>query len=258
MGDHNDGRWEHERYCQAVESEIARIVEVVEGADPATPVPTCPEWTIAALVKHLGGTHRWAEHMVRHRTPERVSFRDVRLDLPDDEADYPAWLAAGAGPLVATLRATGAETPVWSFGVDQHARFWARRMCHETLVHRADAELALGGEPEIDPETAIDGINELLTILSVSHRHASRLRELDRAGETLHLHATDVAGEWIITPGPEEFTWEHGHGKGAVAVRAAASDLLLLVYGRLKPVDGRVTVFGDASLLQGWLDTTAF
>ena len=34
------------------------------------------------------------------------------------------------------------------------ARYWARRMAHETAVHRADGQIALGQRPQIDPVTA--------------------------------------------------------------------------------------------------------
>jgi hypothetical protein len=80
------------------------------------------------------------------------------------------------------------------------------------------------------------------------------------AGHTLHFHATDLAvgrGEWTIDVGHTDFDWHHGHGKGDVAVRASASDLLLLVYGRIKPSDDRFETFGDQDLLARWLERTA-
>ena len=36
-----------ERCCEIIEREVARMVVVTSGADPATPVPTCGDWTIA-------------------------------------------------------------------------------------------------------------------------------------------------------------------------------------------------------------------
>ena len=42
------------------------------------------------------------------------------------------------------------------------------------------------------------------------------------------------------------------HAKGDVAARGAASDLLLMMWGRV-PVT-QVEVFGDASLLERWSD----
>ncbi|GAA4606081.1 hypothetical protein GCM10023195_21500 [Actinoallomurus liliacearum] len=121
----------------------------------------------------------------------------------------------------------------------------------------ADAEIAVGHEPHVDAATAADGIEELLENLPSFGWVAERVRELGRDGETLHLHATDGDGEWMIRPGDGGFTWERGHGKGTAAVRAATGDLLLLVYGRLRPDDERLEVFGDRDLLSAWLTATA-
>lgn len=248
---------DHERHCAAAEAEIARFAEVTQHADPAAPVPTCPGWTITDLIRHHGTTHRWITHIVRTRPKERVWSRDLDLGLPADDAGYPGWLAAGAGPLLTTLREAGGDTPVWTFGPDQHVRFWSRRVLYEAVVHRADAELALGRTPYIDPETAADGIEEFLANIPVIPWVAEQLRTLGRTGETLHLHATDHDGEWMIALGPDGVTWEHGHGKGTVAVRGTTSDLLLLTYGRLRPGDERFAVFGDQELLSGWLAAAA-
>ena len=60
------------------------------------------------------------------------------------------------------------------------------------------------------------------------------------AGETL-LAVAD--GEWLITRGADGMTVAREHAKGDVAVRGAASDLLLVVMGRAE-VDV-VEVLGD-------------
>ena len=40
-------------------------------ADLGAAVPSCPGWTVAELVAHLGETHLWAEHCVRPATRTR-------------------------------------------------------------------------------------------------------------------------------------------------------------------------------------------
>jgi uncharacterized protein (TIGR03083 family) len=250
-------RGDHGHYCSAVEAEVARFVEAVEFADPATPVPTCPGWTIAELVKHHGTTHRWIEYILRHRAKKRVWSRDVELGLPADQTRYPEWLALTAASLVAMLRATDPAAPIWTWGVDQHVRFWSRRVLYEAVLHRADAELALGHKPRINPDIAVDGIDEFLTNVSHARWVDKRLRELDGHGETLHLHSTDTGGEWLINLGRKGFTWAPGHANATVTVGAPAGDLLLLVYGRL-PVDERFAVSGDHGVLRRWLDKVAF
>ncbi|MCO5994517.1 maleylpyruvate isomerase family mycothiol-dependent enzyme [Actinoallomurus rhizosphaericola] len=246
----------YEEYCAAVEAEVARFVAIVGEADPAASVPTCPGWTIADLTRHHGTTYRWMTHLVRTRATERVWSRDVPLDLPEDVRAYPAWVAESAAILLETLRATDPDRPNWTIGADRHVRFFPRRVLFEAVVHTADAEIAVGRQPRVDAATAADGIEELLENLPAFGWVADRVRELDRDGETLHLHATDGDGEWMIRPGDGGFTWERGHGKGTTAVRAATGDLLLLVYGRLRPDDERLEVFGDRDLLSAWLAAT--
>lgn len=131
-------------------------------------------------------------------------------------------------------------------------RFWSWRVLYETLIHRLDAELALGRTPVVSPEIAADGVEEFLTNVVGHPLVADRLREFGHAGETLHLHATDGEGEWMLTLGADGTTWAHGHGKGSAAVRGTTADLLLLVWGRHE-VGDRFEVFGDEALLTGWL-----
>jgi len=251
------GRWEYRDYCDAVEIEVARFVDVVRGVDPAVAVPNCPGWTMAHLVKHHGTSQRRVKYVVRHRSQEPVWAKDVETGLPDDPTEYSAWFAAGAGPLVATLRAADPDAPMWTNGADQHVRYWARRILFEAVVHRADAELALGRRPHIGASTAVDGIDELLTNMPCFPWIAERQRELNRPGETLHLGATEYHGEWMITLHRGGFTWKHEHGPATVAVRGTAGDLLLLSYGRLAPADPRFAITGDDQLLTQWLESSA-
>ena len=243
---------EYSNMVEALGAEIGSFAETVRGVEPAMPVPACPPWNVAALVKHVGCSHRWAEHMVQRRSDRFVSFRDVPMGLPDEQGEYPAWLVAGRDPLLNTLRAAQPDEPMWAWGADQHVRFWARRQLFETTVHHADAQLALGRQPAIAVGIALEGIDEFLENLPFAERFAPNVKQLRGAGETLHLHCTDADGEWMIRLEPEGFTWEHGHGKGSVAVRGTASDLLLLTYGRLK-ADARFQSFGDETLLAKWL-----
>lgn len=249
--------WDHPAYCAALPGEIVRFADTVRGTDPATPVPTCPEWTVAKLVKHIGIVHRWAGHMVREGVTERLDPRQLDVGLPADESAYAEWLAAGAAPLVDALRQAHPDRPVWSWSADQSAGFWSRRLLHETTVHRADAELTLGREPAIDAAVAVDGIDELLDNLSRAPRFTPTPAALRGDGESLHFHCTDVDGEWMVRLGAEGFAWEHGHGKATSAVRGPAADLLLLVYGRRRPDDARFERFGDDALLTRWVDNTA-
>jgi uncharacterized protein (TIGR03083 family) len=248
------GVWSHERFCDGLGSEIRGFADAVRDADLSTPVPTCPEWTLADLVEHCGIVNRWAAQMVREVAKERLDRKTLDVPAPERASDLPGWLADGAGPVVDAFRASDPDAPMWAWGADKHARFWPRRMLHETTVHRADAELALGREPVIDPDVAVDGIDELLENLPHAASFRPRVAELRGDGVSLHLHCTDTDGEWTIRLQPDGYTWDHGHAKATVAVRAPAADLLLLMYGRRTPDDARYERFGDLAVLVSWLE----
>ncbi|MGQ0802466.1 MAG: maleylpyruvate isomerase family mycothiol-dependent enzyme [Actinomycetota bacterium] len=250
------GPWTHERYCHALDAEIARMADVVRGGDLSTRVPTCPDWSLADLVEHTGIVHRWAAEMVRQLSPERLDRE--RMDVPVPEVSArPDWLADGATDVVAAFRGADPNASMWAWGADKHVRFWPRRMLHETTVHRADAELALGRDPVIAADVAVEGIDELLENLPHAARFRPQVRELRGDGESLHFHCTDADGEWTIRLAPDGFSYERDHAKGTVAVRGAAADLLLLLYGRRAPSDDRFDRFGDDALLSRWLEHSA-
>ncbi|MFD7445293.1 maleylpyruvate isomerase family mycothiol-dependent enzyme [Streptomyces sp. NPDC059909] len=264
---------QHELYCAAIDDHVRRFAETVRDADPATPVPTCPGWDIAELVKHHGTTHRWIGHVVGIRATERVWSRDVPLGLPDDPAAYPEWLARSAADTLATLRATDPDAPMWSHGADQHVRFFPRRLLFEAVIHLADVELALGRTPRIGPATAADGIEEFLenlpyfswiaepvAALTAPHQDGSapgsgvRVRE----GASLRLKATDTGATWTISLQDQGAGWTTtARGEATATVEAASGDLLLLVYGRYAPADTRFTHSGDRRVLDAWLSATA-
>jgi hypothetical protein len=126
------------------------------------------------------------------------------------------------------------------------------------MVHRADAALALGQPFEVDAERAAGCISEWLDLLAA--RKADDAEAPLAEGAALHLHATDAglgpAGEWLVRGTAGSVTWEHGHGKGDVAVRGTAGDLLLAVLRR-RPSDSVETI-GDAAVWDRWLATTGF
>jgi uncharacterized protein (TIGR03083 family) len=248
---------DHDAFCAATATEIARFADLLDSADLATPVPTCPGWDLEALAKHVGVIHRWAAQMTRDGLTDRLDFREIEGRAQADGQSRADWLRAGGDLLVGQLRAHSPHTAVWTWGPGGTVGWWARRMTYETFVHRSDAVLALGGEPELAAVLAVDGVDEFLGNLLAAAAFAPAVDELRGDGETLHLHSTDAEGEWMVTLTADGFTADHGHGKGDVAVRGAAVDLLLLVYGRRAADDVRLERFGDAALLDRWLAQTS-
>ncbi|MFG1999857.1 maleylpyruvate isomerase family mycothiol-dependent enzyme [Spirillospora sp. NPDC048911] len=251
--------WSHDRYCDAVELEISRLAGAAREADLAAPVPTCPGWDVATLVRHIGGVHRWAGGMVAARSERRLGLRDLGVKFPEDPADLLPWFAEGGAELLRALRSTDPGTPVWTWGADQRVGFWSRRMLQETVVHRCDAELALGREPVIEPDVADDGIDELVGNLSYAAAFTPKIKELAGDGETLAFSAADTGGRWSFRLTPEGFTEGPGAAAGdpGAAVDAAAGDLYLFLWGRRKLGDPRLAISGDEALLIRWVEHTA-
>ncbi|MGW3956724.1 maleylpyruvate isomerase family mycothiol-dependent enzyme [Streptomyces sp. NPDC004752] len=254
--------WDLDRYRTEILAQTDLLRTLLTGADPAVRVPTCPEWNLGQLARHVGGAHRWVETIVRTRATEPVSdhlVNDVFDYGDEDTAALDAWLADGARQLADALEDAGPDTRVWTVVPDQPLAFWARRMLHETVVHRADAARTVGRGYQLDPAVARDGLDEWMAFGTVPEAYDENDEPLLGTGRTLRLWATDEpAGDWFVDLTGDAPHWRHAAADddAAVTVRGPLTDLLLLVYGR--PVDERTEVEGDRALLDHWLRRTGF
>jgi uncharacterized protein (TIGR03083 family) len=230
----------------AFDSAVAAFSRLPVGRN-STPVPACPDWDLAALQEHMGQIHRWADLILTTRPETRP--RRERTPL-EPGADRHAFVAEGAAGLRARFLAEDLDAPVWTFVGPRPARWWLRRQTQETTLHALDAIDAVGeGDFTVSPELAVDGIDELFEVFVPVLLDTAGFAG---AGETLHLHATDAEGEWLVRFGADAVTVTREHAKGDVAARGPASDLLLFLWGRVRPDD--LEVFGDTELLARWQD----
>jgi len=224
------------------------------GADLAAPVPAAPGWDTTELLRHVGMIHGRTSVILRTGTMERPSRRNGML--PEAPADGVLdWYRTGLADLVTDLGALGdPDRPVYSFASDhQRAGFWPRRMAHETAVHRVDAEQAVGVPvAPLDPDLAVDGIDEVFAIF-VPALGADRS---PADGRSVHLHATDAAGEWLIRFAPDGLEVTTGHASADAAVRGPAGELLLWLWGR-RPLAG-LEVFGAPDAAEALRVVTTF
>jgi hypothetical protein len=106
-------------------------------------------------------------------------------------------------------------------------------------------------ESQIPDALASDGIDEFVFVM------LDNVREGERAlSGSVHLHCTDVDGEWLIVPtsdGALQVTREHA--KGACALRGSAHDLLTALWRRV-PMSA-VEVIGDSAVAQQFLSRAA-
>lgn len=128
--------------------------DLIRNADPSTPVPTCPDWTLKQLFTHVGRGNRWAAQIVAERRYQPLDPREVRDGKPPDDPDGAAdWLNAGAEALVKAVDRVGPDCRVWTFLGSKPAGWWIRRRLHEVTVHHADATLALGSTTTCPPSS---------------------------------------------------------------------------------------------------------
>ncbi|CAJ1586134.1 maleylpyruvate isomerase family mycothiol-dependent enzyme [[Mycobacterium] wendilense] len=234
-------------HAARLQDEITEFADLVFAADLQTPVPTCPEWTLNQLFRHVGRGIRWAAENVTGGLNGPADPKAVRDGRPPTEPQAARrWVTDGAQVLLEAVARTGPDTEVWTFGGPKPARWWIRRWVHEIAVHRADAAIALDVEFALAPAQAADALSEWFDLVT---------RVLPELGErTVHLHATDDGldpqGEWTLRDG----AWRHEHSKADVALRGPAADLLL-VTTRRRPVEHTaVQVFGSDDVLRTWLD----
>jgi uncharacterized protein (TIGR03083 family) len=229
-------------YVAALAAASEMTAEAATAAGPDAAVPSAPGWTVADLLVHMTSGDLWARTIVETRSTQRVA-NELPDDPPTGEALVP-WYLDGAHRLVAALGEIDPATSLWTFSkADRTARFWLRRRAIETTVHCYDAQLAAGHTRPVDAPLAVAGIDEFLEVF-LPRFGAEPLAD----GATIHLHCTDVDGEWLVTGGPDVALVTREHAKGDVAARGTASDLLLFLWGRA-PIE-TLELFGDAALLE--------
>jgi uncharacterized protein (TIGR03083 family) len=223
-----------------VEREGAALGSAAED-DLAAPVPAAPGWDTTQLLRHVGLVHTRTSVVLRSGTMERPTRENGMLPEAPREGVLD-WYRETLAGVVADLRAIDdPDRPVYAFApAHRRAGFWPPRMAQETTIHRVDAEQAVGRPVGvIDPALAVDGVDELFSVF-VAVFGGGRSPGDDR---TVHLHATDAEGEWLIRFAEGDVAVEVGHAKGDAAVRGPAADLLLWLWGR-RPLDD-LEVFGD-------------
>ncbi len=229
-------------YRAALQREVALFVRA-SRTDLTAQVVHCPEWTVADLTWHMCGVLRFWRAI---GTGEITSPADeARVDyerVPDDE--LAALLEHEAAEITNTVYDIEPATPVWSWSAQKDVGFVQRRMAQESAVHRWDAELAVGAPNPIDADLAVDGVDEFLTLFLPAEEE-SLAGPIDR----VRLETTDRDAGWTVSIGDGRCAV--GDGEADAVARAAASDLLLLLWTRREA--STVAVEGDESVLARFL-----
>lgn len=221
-------------------ADIARAARVSLDS----PVRACGSWRVADLLWHVGEVHRFWTSMARAGTSvQPAHHRDER----PEEMDMIAWYESGLRQLVDALSSMPPQQPCWTWAGPQNIEWLIRRMAHETTIHAWDALWAAGLQPFISPELASDGIDEFLFVMTPLVREGQPI-----VGGSVHVHCTDVEGEWLLVPGDGlNLVVTREHAKGSVALRGPAADILLVLWRRL-PLEA-IEVIGDVTVAERFL-----
>jgi uncharacterized protein (TIGR03083 family) len=212
-------------------------------------VPTCPEWTLLDLVRHLGeGRRHWATTIAAGPVATRPA--KPATDAPAERDALLAWLAESTQQLVDALREAGPDSGCWTWWdtsqSPQTAGAVARHQLQEIAVHTYDAQLAVGAAQPLPDEVALDGVEEfLVTCMATTSAWPHQATDIDfHATEgrswRLSLSADGARATRLPEPGPAT--------EAGAAARGTAAELVLVFYER-NPI-GSLHVDGDGRLLE--------
>ena len=156
----------------------------------------------------------------------------------------------GAGMLDDVLTATDPATPVWTWSSDKTPAFVAA--ADGPGDGRPPPRRRARRRPRAPPSTP--SWRPTASTSSCSTSSAGSTPDAAPLDGSVHLHCTDVAGEWLVVDdadGADVVTREHA--KGDAAVRGPAHDLLLVLWRR-QPLDA-VEVIGDRAVAERLIAT---
>lgn len=221
------------QHLEGLRAALVAFVRYVDRAGLRAPVPTTPDWTVRRLVAHQGMVHRWATATVRGERFDPDACHQEGIDAPDPVE----WLRDGAIDLAQAITEAPDDLEALVFLADPPPakRFWARRQCHETTIHAADAlSAALGRYPKaadswISDEVALDGIDELLC--GFLPRERSRLRSAEPVRIAVRPEGFD--GGWEVAVGAEPpVTTRSADPQGEVVLAGSPVALYLSLWNR--------------------------
>ncbi len=262
------GSLTYQDYLDHLAGDSARFARAVRRAAPGTQVPTCPDWDTDDLMWHLTSVQWGWATVVRERRTARPT-EEERPRRPADRAALHAFFDTVSAELVAALSATPPEEQVWTWAHEHTVGFVGRRQAHEALIHRLDAELAVGTRTPMDPLLSADGVDEALRIMWADVPVWAAFTAIG-SGE-VRVSTTDTGDTWVVAPGrwtgvDPDVGSGHGGGGGdgvdqpglrvtvpdpgadvAATVMGAAADLDCWLWGR--PTVGSLDRSGDPAVL---------
>jgi uncharacterized protein (TIGR03083 family) len=250
------------RFLECLEADYRRMREVVQGHLSAG-VPTCPDWSVADLTRHVGEVYLHKVECMQAGGPRETDWPPAGLKDEEPVALLDRAYAALVGELIARDPSDPGGT--W-YEPDPTAGFWYRRMAQESVIHRIDAELGAGAPvAPVPDDLAVDGVDELLKVF-VAYAFSKWPEDFTEAlkgspGRTF-LIQTDATQDapsvsWVVRTAPYSLTVEGGTDEkhpDAVApdvtISGTPTDILRWAWNRETPGEASpVRISGDAEAL---------
>ena len=238
---------ESARLRECLAGDFARLREMAATVDLTRAVPSCPDWTLSDLVRHVATVYLHKVECMRlgaNPKPWPPAALDAEEPLALLDRSYAA--------LTAEFDSRTPQSPAFTwYAPDQTVGFWIRRMAQETVIHRVDAELAADAEPApIPDDLALDGIDEFLIVFVefATRSWPEDFRDVlaTTDGRSVLLDATGTG--WMVRLTPESVEVRVSDLEGASAtVAGKPAKLLLWSWNRVD--DGAVTITGDPTLV---------
>ncbi|WP_234344091.1 maleylpyruvate isomerase N-terminal domain-containing protein [Streptomyces sp. WM6372] len=175
-------------------------------------VPNCPEWTLFALVQHLGdGRRAWAATV----------------------AASPDAMAKSVPPQGAPAAPPGARGPAGLAG--GIAAGTAGRQLQEIALHTCYAQITVGGPQPLPVEVTLDGVEEFLSTCNAT------TSARPHKPTVFEYHATEGCSWRLTVDGdgarPTRIPEPAGQelGVAGASLRGTAGELVLTLYGRIPP-----------------------
>jgi uncharacterized protein (TIGR03083 family) len=250
------------RYLELVRSEADLLADTAALHDLDAAVPPCPGWTVRDAVLHTAEVYLHKISSTRNGVMPKP-WPPEPWPPAEAVADPVGFFRRAQGELLTEFesRDPDSHSATW-WPPDQTVGFWCRRMAQETAIHRADVESAGGAITPIDPELALDGVDELLGLMlegdwsDVTPEEWGDVDPQAGAGRPIELRSGERRWRVVAHPDRNDVTGVAGEpvdGPPAEAtVEAGASDLLLWAWGRAP--DSAVTIDGDPSLVKALRD----
>ncbi len=221
--------------------------QLLVAAIPKTPVdvPSCPGWSTNDLAKHMAHVYLGQAFVVE--TGSQAENKEHLAPYPRTE-DFMEFMSWGFDAITKALGIDRLERPTWSWHHSDHTvDFWFRRMAHETVIHRIDAEQAVGTVSKMDEALALDGVDEVLDFLPLMGSWPE-VPNVDFGIVSIVASTKDETKVWDLQFTDQATTVSAADQPNTAArlvISGDAEAMDLYLWGRIDSSDPRISLTGE-------------